>query len=203
MRAAEGASELSMAPILRQMMEGLLHLSDRCYAEAEGMLRQAVVLQHEARYSAFFGNASLLLAYLYLLWKRPDDALVRLEPALAENEQQGTPGFILWEGIVMVPLLRLAIERRVCAAFAAHALDLFRSTDGAGPTHVPETGRVFTSREAEILRLVAEGLTDEEVAVRLHISPRTVSQHLRSIYRKLDVPSWTAATHLAIERELI
>ncbi len=143
------------------------------------------------------------MAHLYLEWARPEEALAVLGPALAEHERQGTPGFILWEGGVMVPLLRLAVERGVHAAFAAHVLDLFRATEEAGPTHVPETGQVLTSREVEILRLVAEGLTDGQVAERLYISPRTVSQHLRSIYRKLDVPSRTAAARRAIERELI
>jgi DNA-binding CsgD family transcriptional regulator len=55
----------------------------------------------------------------------------------------------------------------------------------------------------EILRLVAEGLTDSRVAQRLYVSPRTVGQHLRSIYRKLGVPTWAAATKEAVERNLI
>jgi DNA-binding CsgD family transcriptional regulator/tetratricopeptide (TPR) repeat protein len=61
----------------------------------------------------------------------------------------------------------------------------------------------LTQREVEVLRLVAEGLTDADVGERLFISPRTVSQHLRSIYSKLDVPSRAAATRLAVERGLI
>jgi DNA-binding CsgD family transcriptional regulator/tetratricopeptide (TPR) repeat protein len=61
----------------------------------------------------------------------------------------------------------------------------------------------LTSREVEVLKLVAEGLTDSAVADRLFISPRTVSQHLRSIYGKLDVSSRTSATRLAIEHGLI
>jgi DNA-binding CsgD family transcriptional regulator len=60
----------------------------------------------------------------------------------------------------------------------------------------------LTPRELEVLHLVAKGLTDAEVADRLFISPRTVSQHLRSIYNKLDVPSRTAATRFAVEHGL-
>ena len=48
--------------------------------------------------------------------------------------------------------------------------------------------------------LVAEGLTDPQVAERLYLSPRTVGQHLRSIYQKLVVPSRAAAVKAAIER---
>ena len=58
-------------------------------------------------------------------------------------------------------------------------------------------------REIEVLRLVADGLTDAEVAAHLWISPRTVGQHLRSIYNKLGVSSRTAATRIAVERQLL
>ncbi|MFD1677669.1 helix-turn-helix transcriptional regulator [Alicyclobacillus fodiniaquatilis] len=50
----------------------------------------------------------------------------------------------------------------------------------------------LTEREWEVARLVAAGLTDKEVAAKLHVSPRTVDHHLRSIFRKLDVRHRTA-----------
>ena len=62
---------------------------------------------------------------------------------------------------------------------------------------------VLSAREVEVLGLVAEGFTDQEVAQRLYLSPRTVGQHLSSIYRKLGVRSRTAATREATERGLI
>lgn len=56
---------------------------------------------------------------------------------------------------------------------------------------------VLTEREREVARLVAEGLTDKEVAAKLYVSPRTVDNHLRNIFRKLDVRHRTAlAAHL-------
>jgi DNA-binding CsgD family transcriptional regulator len=61
----------------------------------------------------------------------------------------------------------------------------------------------LSAREVEVLRLVAEGLTDAEVADRLYLSRRTVSSHLRSIYTKLAVSTRTAAVRLAIERGII
>ena len=57
----------------------------------------------------------------------------------------------------------------------------------------------LTTRETEVLALVAEGLTDAEVADRLVVSIRTVHAHLRSIYRKLDIHSRSAATRYALE----
>jgi len=61
----------------------------------------------------------------------------------------------------------------------------------------------LTARELEVLRLVAQGLTDAQVAAQLVISPRTVNWHLTSIYSKLQVASRSAATRYAIEQHLI
>jgi predicted ATPase/DNA-binding CsgD family transcriptional regulator len=61
----------------------------------------------------------------------------------------------------------------------------------------------LTEREVEVLRLVARGLSDAEVAQALIISPRTVNAHLRSIYGKLRITSRNAATHFALEHHLI
>jgi DNA-binding NarL/FixJ family response regulator len=60
----------------------------------------------------------------------------------------------------------------------------------------------LSAREVEVLRLVAGGLTDADVAQQLFLSTRTVSGHLRSIYNKLGVSSRAAATRFAIENGL-
>jgi len=56
----------------------------------------------------------------------------------------------------------------------------------------------LTKRELEVLRLVAEGHMDREVADMLVISPRTVNRHLSNIFVKLDVPGRAAAVAYAI-----
>jgi DNA-binding NarL/FixJ family response regulator len=65
------------------------------------------------------------------------------------------------------------------------------------------TSGELTDREVEVLRLVAQGLTNAQVAERLVISPRTVDAHLRSIYNKLNISSRHAALHYAHEHHLI
>ncbi|MDQ5854360.1 MAG: LuxR C-terminal-related transcriptional regulator, partial [Chloroflexota bacterium] len=60
----------------------------------------------------------------------------------------------------------------------------------------------LTEREVEVLRLLTQGLSYDEIANRLIISPRTVNRHLTSIYSKLDVTSRHAATRWAIEQGL-
>jgi DNA-binding NarL/FixJ family response regulator len=61
----------------------------------------------------------------------------------------------------------------------------------------------LTARELEVLRLVAQGLTNEQVAEDLVISPRTVETHLTSIYSKIGVSSRAAATRYAMQHHLI
>ena len=60
----------------------------------------------------------------------------------------------------------------------------------------------LTTREVEVLRLVAQGLTDAQVAEQLIISHRTVTTHLTSIYNKLGVNSRTAAARFAAQHQL-
>ena len=79
----------------------------------------------------------------------------------------------------------------------------------AGPSSVPHAPKSLiyqvglTAREVEVLRLVAQGLSDAQVAAHLVISRRTVNFHLTSIYSKLGVSSRAAATRYAIEQHLL
>lgn len=61
----------------------------------------------------------------------------------------------------------------------------------------------LTRRELEVLRLVAEGRTDREVADILVLSPRTVNRHLSNVFVKLDVPGRAAAVAYAIRQGLV
>jgi DNA-binding NarL/FixJ family response regulator len=74
-----------------------------------------------------------------------------------------------------------------------------------GHQQVPSSSATgdLTERELEVLRLVAQGLTDAQVADALVVSPRTVNAHLRSIYSKLGITSRHAATLFALKQHLI
>jgi DNA-binding NarL/FixJ family response regulator len=60
----------------------------------------------------------------------------------------------------------------------------------------------LSTREVEVLRLVAQGLTNAQVAEQLFLGARTVETHLRSIYNKLGVSTRAAATHFAVSHDL-
>jgi DNA-binding NarL/FixJ family response regulator len=57
-------------------------------------------------------------------------------------------------------------------------------------------------REVEVLRLVAEGLTNPQIGARLFLSPRTVEHHLHAIFNKTGVSSRAAAARWAAEHPL-
>jgi HD-GYP domain-containing protein (c-di-GMP phosphodiesterase class II)/DNA-binding CsgD family transcriptional regulator len=61
----------------------------------------------------------------------------------------------------------------------------------------------LTSREVEVLRLIARGNSVRDTAARLHVSPKTVEHHIQHIYTKLNVSTRAAATLFAMEHDLL
>jgi two-component system, NarL family, response regulator len=66
-----------------------------------------------------------------------------------------------------------------------------------------EIAPVLTRREQEILALVADGKTNQEIARMLYIAPGTVRVHVHAILQKLDVRDRTQAAVLAVQKKLI
>ncbi len=97
--------------------------------------------------------------------------------------------------------MELDAARRVFDQLGA-APDLARVTELApGPT--PEAPGGLTPREVEVLRLVATGATNREVADTLVISEKTVARHLSNMFTKLDISSRAAATAWAYENGVV
>jgi len=65
------------------------------------------------------------------------------------------------------------------------------------------TTEALSERELEVLRRVAKGRSNKEIAAEMHISQATVKTHLIHIYRKLDVNDRTSAVTVALERGVI
>jgi DNA-binding NarL/FixJ family response regulator len=63
--------------------------------------------------------------------------------------------------------------------------------------------RSLTAREVDVLRLLARGQTNRQIAQRLFLSPKTVSNHVEHIYAKLGVSSRAAATLFATQHGLV
>lgn len=89
------------------------------------------------------------------------------------------------------------IARRVIAELQPAA----SATSAA--TAAPDPEATLSAREGQILRLVAEGLTNREIAEQLFLSRYTVECHIKHIYRKLAVSSRTRAISMARSRGLL
>ncbi len=83
------------------------------------------------------------------------------------------------------------------------AVQKIPTTASNSPSLAPVYPDGLTAREVDVLYYLAQGLTDMQIAERLVISPRTVSTHLISIYRKIQVTTRSAATRYAMEKKLV
>ena len=82
---------------------------------------------------------------------------------------------------------------------AERARNLLQQMSDSPPqlTNGSSNSEKLTQREREVLRLVADGFTDKEIAERLRLSAHTVHRHLGNVRTKLDVPSRSAAVSKA------
>jgi DNA-binding NarL/FixJ family response regulator len=94
--------------------------------------------------------------------------------------------------VALVTLLRETLNGHIFHKFASSSATLKREAEPIAADHLP-----LTTREVEILQLVAAGATNSEVAQKLWVTEQTVKFHLRNIYRKLDVANRTEASHFA------
>jgi LuxR family maltose regulon positive regulatory protein len=113
---------------------------------------------------------------------RPVQALNALKKALSLAEREGYVRTFVDEGIPMAVLLRRALAQSIAPDYARRLLAAF-DEPAAGPVLVEP----LTRRELEVLRLIADGLKNPEIADHLVISVATVKRHVTNIYGKLGV----------------
>ena len=126
-------------------------------------------------------------------------ALMSLERALTLAEPEGYVRVFVDEGLPMARLLYEALShgvepdytRRLLAAFPVGEPEQTTSSQLRGPES--ELIEPLSARELEVLQLIAEGLTNQDVATRLYLSPHTVKVHTRNIFTKLAVNNRTQA----------
>jgi DNA-binding NarL/FixJ family response regulator len=103
--------------------------------------------------------------------------------------------------------LVLALTGMLAHAAAGLVRSAAASRAGAPAVSLPEAvaaaGPGLSSREIEVLRALARGARNREIAGQLGISERTVKSHLGSIYQKLGVQTRSAAVAAAVHRKLV
>ena len=96
-----------------------------------------------------------------------------------------------------------AAEELRAATFDAEAVEAVLSAAGHRVARRREGPAGLTPREVEVLRLLARGLSNKEIAQRLSISPKTVGNHADHIYAKIDAQSRAAAAFFAMQQGLL
>jgi DNA-binding NarL/FixJ family response regulator len=116
---------------------------------------------------------------------------------LSEALDVGARGFVLKEA-PLTDLVR-AVER--VAAGEAYVDPVLAGVLVSG--HITDRLPALTQREREVLRQLADGLTNEEIGKKLHISPETVRTHVRKAMAKLDADTRTEAVATALRQSII
>ncbi|WP_436493251.1 LuxR C-terminal-related transcriptional regulator [Actinokineospora sp. HUAS TT18] len=138
----------------------------------------------------------------------PSTALADLRTAAHEWQRLSAPYEIARCRLLMGKALRALGDEQSAATELTAAHQAFHDL-GAAPAEqaaarmlTPTVPGGLTEREVEVLRLVAAGRSNPEIAATLVLSEKTVARHLSNIFAKLDVPSRTAAAKFAYENRL-
>jgi len=214
--ASHWAQECNGGSELEQITLARLKLAQGRADEAYDLLDQQRLL---AETGGRIGRLIEILGLLSLTLNaqdQPEDAQIMLNQAIyyAKPERYlrifldfGKPLYTILErsmigntslpdlaGVYISNLLN-TLDREIKASKVSSALGIPQQSSVSGASLDP-----LTERELDVLRLLAEGLTNKDIASRLVVAPSTIKQHLKNIYCKLDVHSRTQA--VARSREL-
>ncbi|HRN50634.1 MAG TPA: LuxR C-terminal-related transcriptional regulator [Anaerolineales bacterium] len=159
------------------------------HIEAEHQLAEAAARSRRNRWVGAWGNAELDLALFYLRSQEPAKALTVWSQAAAGMRRRNMPGEALLCGRLLIPLLVLARQEGVEAEIATAALAAFEIASQPRAVRLPHSGETLTPREVEVLQLLVQGATNQDIADALFITVRTVKAHVSNILAKLGVAS--------------
>ncbi|RLP53214.1 MAG: hypothetical protein D6160_17040 [Ketobacter sp.] len=134
---------------------------------------------------------------LVLAAEEPDLAADCLLQAITISEAPGYRRLFLDEGAALIPLLRILVKEGKRGWWEVALIAKGRPASSKGLVEP------LTSREQEVLDLIAQGLSNQSIADHLHIAIATTKAHLRNIYEKLAVSSRTQAVAKARELGLL
>jgi len=129
------------------------------------------------------------------------------EEDLYEAIKAGANGYLLKEISVeeVAEAVRAAVQGQslISPSMASKLLNEFNSLARRAAEQEQAPTPVLTARELEVLRLVARGMSNREVAAALFISDNTVKNHVRNILEKLHLHSRMEAVMYAVRRRLL
>lgn len=182
---------------------------------AHGLLAEATTIFEDLGISVHIAACLETFAEFAALESQPELALQIAAPAAAWWAAKNTPIHPVWaarfEPLVAGLRQQLGNEGYVRAWETGRTTPLdqaiatvIKGMPTASNTAVGLAAELgLTRRELEILQLLTEGLSNQEIAAQLYISPRTTTTHISNIFRKLDVRSRTAAVAAARRSRLV
>ncbi|WP_166133200.1 response regulator [Nocardioides ochotonae] len=127
------------------------------------------------------------------------------ESDLYEAVKSGASGYLLKDSSIdeVAQAVRVVADGQslISPSMAVKLLDEFKQM--ARPERDPVSGLRLTDRELEVLRLVAKGMNNREIAKELYISENTVKNHVRNILEKLQLHSRMEAVMYAVKEKLL
>jgi LuxR family maltose regulon positive regulatory protein len=148
-----------------------------------------------------------LQALAHLLANDLPKAMATLQRVLALAEPEDYVRTFVDAGPPMKALLRQALLRGISPAYVKRLLAAFPAREAPRPANrqqlAAHLAEPLSNRELEVLRLVAAGASNAEIAHSLVVGLSTVKKHINSIYSKLDVRSRTQALARAADLDLL
>jgi DNA-binding CsgD family transcriptional regulator len=170
------------------MLQGQAQAAMNRHAESIATLRRAVTVADEIGHGSLRWQTRAHLA----------------RSSSASGESDGARAVAREAADIVSAIVATLTEERLRSIFMAQPLVLMLGAMAEGSamnTHDAYPAGL-TGREVEVLRLVAQGATNKDVAQRLHISVKTVNAHLNNIFNKTDSPNRAAAAAFAMQHGL-
>jgi LuxR family maltose regulon positive regulatory protein len=148
-----------------------------------------------------------LRVYQALAAATPAEALTFLAEALSLGQPEGFIRFFVDEGRLLAPLLRTALSQGITPEYTRKLLSIIEAEErcklkrrgsALSPAH-----EILSEREIEVLKLLAEGLSNRQIAEKLIVSLSTAKTHIHNIMEKLEAKSRTRAIARARELKLL
>jgi LuxR family maltose regulon positive regulatory protein len=197
-----GSASLPLHSMLEHISLARVYLAQRQPNDALAVLKPLLQTAEQAGMMWFAIEILILQALAHQDQGDIPQALTALEQALSLAEPEGYVRIFISEGAPMAKLLRQAAVGGMAADYVGKLQEAFGAEEHIGPlaTLSPAPPAIeaqlvepLSERELEVLRLIAAGLSNREIAEELVVAVSTVKTHINNIYRKFDVSSRTQA----------
>ena len=185
------------------LLGGQIALAENEIEEAEKLLKLAVDKHLNVRCTVWFPHPRLSLSRLYWKMGNPSLAFAELQKVFDDIDRYQTPGMLIQEGIDLVPVLQMALDRSFRPEILSKVLGLYAITSAPHAVDIPGKPESLTPREMQVLSLLESGASNRLVAQTLVITERTAKAHVSSILSKLGVKSRMEAVSRSREMHIL